>query len=243
VFSRSLKSAEKVITISNTVRSEILSAFTLAESKVIAIHLGVKNSWDAAGDADAVLQKYKIPKPYLLAVGTIEPRKNIKMLLQAFHQLKQRHSLSHKLVVTGKQGWDPLSFGKADLNDFIQNSGEVIFTGYVSEAELSALYSASELFLFPSLYEGFGLPLLEAFAAGTPVMASDIPVHREICTDAAYFAQPDDIGQWVRSLHDLIRDSHRRQELVQKGFERLKKFSWRETARKTLAVYEMNQNR
>jgi glycosyltransferase involved in cell wall biosynthesis len=121
-----------------------------------------------------------------------------------------------------------------------RESNDIIFTGYVDQHDLPHLYAGAEVFLFPSLYEGFGLPLIEAMATGAPVLASDIPVHREVCGEAALFAHPKNPEEWQAGILKILSDLPMKKEMIQKGRERANQFSWEKTAELTLNVYGMD---
>ncbi|RMD60365.1 glycosyltransferase family 1 protein [Candidatus Parcubacteria bacterium] len=240
VFTRSLRRACRIITISEAVRAEIIHTFDIPPEKVVAIPLGVDEVFLSPPSDERVAhvcRKFGIEPPFLLAVGTLEPRKNLLMLLRAFCDAKQRDpEFPHKLVLVGKQGW----LRNREFSDLVRSSHEILLTGYVPQEELPALYAGAEIFLFPSLYEGFGLPLLEAFASGVPVLASDIPVHREVCGEAAVLIPPTQTDLWRDTILALTRDKWMREELRTRGAKRVRQFSWKKTAEKTLAVYGMD---
>ncbi len=241
VFKRSLLQAEKIITISETMKEEIIEYFNFPEEKVVAIPLAANEDFRRQISGKVIagkLQQLNITFPYLLIVGTLEPRKNLPMLLNAFRLLKETSDLPHRLVVVGKKGW--FNLNSPELNSFIEHSGTVLFTGYVEQDAMPELFAGADLFLFPSLYEGFGLPLLEAFACGTPVVASDIAVFREIAGEAAVFVVPKNPELWNRAIGKLLGDKTRQNRLVSSGLARLENFSWKNTATATLNVYGMN---
>jgi glycosyltransferase involved in cell wall biosynthesis len=164
----------------------------------------------------------------------IEPRKNLTVLLEAYqHLLDQGSEL--RLVIAGKKGW--LYRGFFERLHELGLEDQVVFPGFVPEPDLPALYSAAELFVFPSLYEGFGLPVLEAMACGTPVVCSNTSSLPEIVGDAAICLHPQDRGAWVAALTEVLENQQLRAELKAKGLARAARFSWQEAARETMAVY------
>jgi glycosyltransferase involved in cell wall biosynthesis len=184
---------------------------------------------------EAVRAKHGIRVPYILYVGTIEPRKNITRLIQAFAQLKKR-GLPHKLVIVGQPGWHCAPIYSEVERQGLQN--EVIFTGYVPFEDLPALYSGAESMAFPSLYEGFGLPVMEAMACGTPVVTSDSSSLAEIADDAALLIDPLSVEQIAEALFRLHQEPHLREELSRRGRARAAEFTWERSARQTLDLYE-----
>jgi glycosyltransferase involved in cell wall biosynthesis len=188
----------------------------------------------AATAVAEVCRRLGLAQPYLLYVGTIQPRKNLARLLQAYAQLASAGRISCDLVLAGGQGWlaEPLAeqarqFGLAN---------RVHFLGYVSEAELPALYQGAQAFCFPSLFEGFGLPVLEAQAYGVPVMTANNSSLPEIAGDAALLVDPTDVDAIAEAMLRLTQDEALRQRLIAAGQENVKRFSWEKAARETLAV-------
>lgn len=241
VFTRSIKQASRIITGSETVRDEMIRALGLPPARVIAIPEAAGLEFRPTPGHETVQKtcgKWGITQPYFLTVGTLEPRKNLLVLIKAFDLMKRESNLRHKLVVAGKKGW--LKIRDPEISAIINTSDDIIFTGYVAEEDMPALYAGAELFLFPSLYEGFGLPLLEACANGVPVLASDIAVHREVCGDAAWFVTPGNIVEWKDAILSLMMDREMKSHLIEKGSERVKAYSWERTAEKTLEVYGMD---
>lgn len=243
VFKRSIKSAQRVITVSETVRKELIDAFRLIPESVISVPEAVSEEFLFVPSTEIIEKKCKklgVHKPYILTVGTLEPRKNLLMLIEAFNLLKKEVNIPHKLTVAGKKGWLKLKDEKN--KKLFDEANDIIFTGYIDQEDMPALYAGADFFLFPSLYEGFGLPLLEAFASGVPVITSDIPVHREVCGNAALFINPNDAVQWKEAILSLLDDSDTQNNLKEKGLQRVQEFSWKKAAEKTLEVYGMDEN-
>jgi glycosyltransferase involved in cell wall biosynthesis len=168
-------------------------------------------------------------------VGTFEPRKNLPMLLRAWEQLHIRSQVMLPLVLCGAPGWK-----NDDLRPILsqgEHAGWLINLGYVSDAVLGQLYRRAVMVCCPSLYEGFGLPVLEAMGMGTPVLASDIPVHREVAGTAAVLLPPDDPTRWATEAAALASDDDRRRELAARGRSRASEFSWRRAATDTAAAW------
>ena len=171
--------------------------------------------------------------PFILAVGVLQPRKNLARLVEAFAAVAR--SIPHQLVLVGKEGW-----AHDELQATIARAGlgsRIVFTGYVPDADLPGFYNAADVFVYPSLYEGFGLPPLEAMQCGTPVIAGDTSSLPEVVGDAGILVDPRDTGKIAAALADLLRDERERARLRELGFERAKRFSWEETARQTVEVY------
>jgi glycosyltransferase involved in cell wall biosynthesis len=180
---------------------------------------------------DAVRARYGLPERVLLSLGTLEPGKNRETLFVALHELRRR-GLPHMLAVAGGQGW--LVEHAAALGDQAEH---VRLLGYVPDADLAALYSLADVFLFPSWLEGFGLPPLEAMQCGTPVISSHRPAMPEVLGDAALYADPRDAFAWADAVERLTIDAALRDDLIARGHQRAARYSWARAARETLAVY------
>lgn len=225
---QTLQKADEIITISEFTKTELLHFFNIPENKIHAIHLGIH----ARFKPNPLVQQ----KKQILFVGTIEPRKNLETLLKAFELFVQKKDFSdYKLIFAGMKGW---------LCDNILSSLEkhphrnkISLLDYVSDEELPTLYQESMIFVYPSFYEGFGLPPLEAMACGTAVIASKVASLPEILGDAAFWIEPHHTEDIASAFEKLVQDTSLRQTLIQKGFEQVKKFSWKKTAEETLKVY------
>ena len=221
--------AKKVIAVSHSTRKDILKNYEISASKVTVIHNGFDKSESSYHDKEGT---FSIPKsPYILYVGTVQPRKNIQVLLEAYKKLLKAHP-HYKLVIVGKMGW---LFG--DIFEKVLEMGledKVIFTGYVSNIQLASLYKKAACFVFPSLYEGFGIPLLEAMSYKCPVIASTAASLPEVGGDACLYFDPHDPNQLAKKIVEIIESDDLRKTWVKKGLERVKQFSWEKSARETL---------
>lgn len=223
----SARRASLVITVSEFSRREIEQYISGVTDKVRVVPNACPDELQRMEPGLArihVRETVGIDGPFLLAVGTRWPRKNLNLAIAAVDSLPEE--LPHTLAVTGKAGWgDEVEGCRAKL------------TGYVDDRTLSALYSAAELYLAPARYEGFGITLLEAFRAGCPVLASDIPAHREVGATAAAYAPDNDGPAWTKAIRSLLSHADQRATLRNAGFEREAKFTWRDAATATEAVY------
>jgi alpha-1,3-rhamnosyl/mannosyltransferase len=183
-------------------------------------------------DADRVRRRYDVgERPYVFWIGTWQPRKNVRVLVEAFARLDPE--LPHRLLLAGPEGW------VADDRAAVAALGDrVRLLGPVPGADAAALYAGADLFVFPSRHEGFGIPVLEAMAQGTPVVASDIPVLREVGGDAARFVPVDDAAELADAMGALLRDPAARAALVARGLHHVQGYSWERCADATIAVYE-----
>lgn len=237
----SIKHADRIIAISEATKKQIIDIFKTPPEKITVTYLGVGKNFKVIKDKEAinnVLKKYSIAQPYIFFVGTMDPRKNLVRLIQAFKEVKKIIN-NLKLVIVGSKG----ELFTEELNALIGN-GDIILTGYVEEEDLVCLYNGAIVFAFPSLYEGFGLPILEAMACGTPVITSNVYSMPEAAGDAAVLVNPESVEEITNAIIGLLDDQVLRKKLIDQGLTRVKQFTWEKTARETLAVYQefMNVN-
>lgn len=234
---------DRIITLSYTSRNDICRILGIPKEKITPIYLGVQKGFfpiTDIGRLNKVKQKYNIKGKYILNVGGVDYRKNILSLLEAFAQLIKKSKKSISLVLTGSgiflnKEQKVKIFNKIrDLN--LENF--VTICGLVPFEDLVLLYNGAELLCFPSLYEGFGLPIVEAMACGTPVVTSSTPSLAETAGDAALLINPQNPEEIAKGMYKVLTDKNLREALIKKGLERASKFSWEKTARETLKVYE-----
>lgn len=232
--------ADHLIAVSEHTKRDAIRVLGIPEDKITVIHEAADERYQVIDDEEQIAHvrsKYKLgDQPFILHVGTLEPRKNLSFLVRAFALARKEHGIQAKLVITGKKGW--YYEGLFKLVDELKLQKEVIFTGYVDGEDIPALYNAAKLFAFPSLYEGFGLPPLEAMASGTPVISSNTSSMPEVVGDAGILLAPEDESSWARAITELLTDEKKWQECRKKGLEQAKKFSWKRCALETVAVYE-----
>src|SRR6185369_14453405 len=227
-----------IITDSEHARQEIMADFKVAPERIKAIMLGFNPAMLERREPSAatdVRAKYGLPQKYILYVGTIQPRKNIDTLIEAYYRLSQGRMNMPKLVIVGRKGWlyDKL-FARISELGLVD---EVIFTGFVPDEELPYIYDGARLFAYLSFFEGFGLPPLEAMACGIPVVTSDATSLPEVVGDAGVAVPPADVDKIVAALARILDDAAYANLLGQRGRERAQRFSWEATARETLEVY------
>ncbi|MCS7287390.1 MAG: glycosyltransferase family 1 protein [Anaerolineae bacterium] len=232
---RFLRAADAVITVSECTKKDAMRFYNIPEEKITVIYEGVSPRFHPVSSeiVGAVRLKYGLPERFILYVGTIEPRKNLIALLEALHYLLTTYHL--QLVIVGKKGWLYEGFFRRLRELGLEE--RVHFTGYVPDEDLPALYSAADLFVFPSLYEGFGLPVLEAMACGVPVICSNTSSLPEVAGDAALLVDPTDVQALAKAIERALTDETLRAMLRAKGLERARMFTWEKTAQKTLEVY------
>ncbi|MBF0522064.1 MAG: glycosyltransferase family 4 protein [Candidatus Omnitrophica bacterium] len=238
----SVKNARKIICCSQNTIADLKKYFSVEEGKIELIYQGIDHqmfyqlSPSEKPRAKALLRLKGIQDPFILFVGTIEPRKNLKNLLVAFSKLKDQGLFKGKLVAAGMKGW--LSEDIANIIKKYQLETEVLFPGFVTDEELRALYNEAEVFVFPSFYEGFGFPIIEAFSCGAPVVTSQISSCPEVAQDAAALVDPYNPDDLYAKIVRVLNDRVYREELSQKGFKRAQDFNFEKTARETLKIYQ-----
>ena len=232
-----VRKAAAIITPSETVKREVCEHLKASEDKVFAIPEAARACFypAPASETELVCQRLGIESEFILFVGTVEPRKNLLTLARAFARVVKTHARL-QLVIAGQKGW--LSDDLMAYLDESELRDRVLFTGHLSDDDLRALYSSCRVFVYPSLYEGFGLPLLEAMACGAPVVTSNVGSILETVGDAARLVSPTDAGELSHAITNLLEDAIERDRLSALGIEHAKKFSWERTAAATWAVYQ-----
>jgi glycosyltransferase involved in cell wall biosynthesis len=230
--------ANELIAVSDSTRTDLIKVLRIDPDKVFTTHLGVNPGYKPIDDEREkirVSEKYALPDKFILYVGLIEPRKNLPVLIEAFKQLIE-YGFNYKLILVGRYGWmyrDVLDQVK-ELN--LENM--VRFLGYVPQEELPLIYNLATLFTYPTIYEGFGLPVLEAMACGVPVITSNVSSLPEIVNEAGILIPVNDTEALLDAMVRLIENANLRQELIHLGVQRAAKFSWAKTAQLTLQVYQ-----
>ncbi|MEM8504543.1 MAG: glycosyltransferase family 1 protein [Cyanobacteria bacterium P01_D01_bin.1] len=255
---RCLQWTDLVITISESSKQDIMNCFQIPAERVWVTPLasrypilpsnsdeveqdesrqfgGVPKAFLSGLNRHAASPNLKLDRPYLLFVGTLEPRKNITAIIQAFDQLKSGYGVDHQLLLVGRRGWlyEPIfaAIQQSSYRDYIHQ------LDYVAELFMSALYQNATAFVYPSYYEGFGLPVLESMSLGCPVVSSNASSIPEVAGDAAILVPPDDVDALADALYRLIESPSLRRHYVRAGYEQVRKFSWAKTAQSTIAAY------
>lgn len=229
----SVKKAAHIITISDSSKDDIMKEYRVPEAKISVVPVGIKEIKEKNMTKKELVEKYKLQNPYILYVGTLQPRKNLVRLVEAFSKLKEDKT---ELVIVGKKGWQfeeilsaPEKYGVTDRVHFLQN---------VANVELPAFYEHAECFILPSLYEGFGLPVLEAMKYGCPVLTSDISSLPEAGGGAAEYFNPKSVDDITRTLEKVLSNKELREKMIKRGKEHIKNFSWEKSAEEVLKVFE-----
>ena len=233
--------AGHIIAVSEQSKRDVIEAYSIPPDKITVIYEAADPRFcpqpvDVLGDVRA---RYGLPDRYLLFVGTIEPRKNLGRVLAAFEEL-HAEGLTEALVIVGKRGWlyDDF-FARLEQSPAKQS---VIFPGFVPDVDLPAVYAGAQAFAFPSEFEGFGLPVLEAMACGTPVVCSNTSSLPEVAGDAAFLVDPLDVGALTDGLAHVLQDETLREQMRDRGIAQSARFSWTRAAEETLAVYRRLTN-
>lgn len=208
-------------------------------NRIKVIYLAANENFgqvDKSSALQKIRNKFGIDRDYILTLGALDPRKNTELVIKTFIELKNESNINEKLLIIGVPNWKQTKF-----YNIVQESNfkkDIIFTDFISEDDLILLYNGASIFLYPSLYEGFGIPLLEAMACGVPVIASKTGSIPEVAGDAALLIDPRNGKELKESMLNLLNDEGLRSELIRQGFRQHQKFSWKKTAEETLGIYE-----
>ena len=234
----SYRKAAQIITISESTKRDIVRVLGIPEEKITVIPLGFDKKMQTKVSRDEITKvkkKYSLPEKYLLHIGTLEPRKNLDFLIDVFSEVIANGDNKLGLVITGKKGWYYEGLFEKVKNLSLED--RVIFTGYIDEEDKAAIYQGARIFTFPSIYEGFGLPPLEAMAAGIPVISSDTSSMPEVIGDAGILISPYDREAWAKAILEVDSDENLRKKMISKNLLQVEKFSWDKTAQKTIEIY------
>ncbi len=235
----SSKKSDRIIAVSESTKNDIIRMLKIPDEKIKVIYSGVSENFIPIEKMRAkkfIRSFFNIKNRYILFVGRLEPRKNVPVLIRAYDKVKKNLNFPLKLVIVGNEGWKFKKIYETVRNLNLEK--DVIFTGYIKEKYLPYFYSASEMFVYPSLYEGFGHPPLEAMACGCPVISSNVSSIPEIVGDAGILIKPEDEYQIATAILNLFKDKSLKKELSEKAIKRAKKFDWFKTAQETVKVYE-----
>ncbi|WP_223154209.1 glycosyltransferase family 4 protein [Campylobacter concisus] len=236
ILNQALSRSDIVLSVSNFSRSEILK-YTKTDKNIFVVPNAIDerrfNQYCDSNTLEAVARDYSLPKDFVLFVGNVKPHKNLKNLLFALEKTNLN------LVIVGKK--DGFITGDSVISEIIQTknlSNRIFFTGYVKDTDIAAIYNLAKLFVFPSLYEGFGIPPLEAQACGCPVVCSNAASLPEVCGDSVIYFDPHDVEDMRNKIQIVLSDENLRNELRAKGFENIKRFSWERSAKQIIEIME-----
>lgn len=236
-FLKNIKNSDHIITGSYYTKQEILKYLDFPDEKITVIYHGVDHTLFRLYPSESLLQtkkKYDLPDSFVLFVGSIEPRKNLLILLKAYTQLAEDIKQNLPLVLVGFKGWQ----NKEIMQEIQYNKKHVIYLGYLSDEELAHVYNLASIFVYPSLYEGFGIPPLEAMACGTPVIASRVSSLPEVCKDAALYIDPENSTNLEQVITTLYKNKVLQEQLRQKGLEHVKQFTWEKSSKAHFEVFD-----
>jgi glycosyltransferase involved in cell wall biosynthesis len=234
----SARRADALIAVSESTRQDVIRVLGISPEKIITIQSGVDPAFRPINDTVAkgkIAEKYDLPERFILYVGLIEPRKNLPMLISAFKRFIDSGK-DYKLVLVGSYGWMYEKLLKQINN--LDLEGMIYFTGYVSQEDLPLVYNLSSLFVYPTIYEGFGLPVLEAMACGVPVITTDVSSLPEIVGEAGMLVPVNDVEALYGAMIAVLGDEDLRRKMINKGMQRAAKFTWEQTAKLTFQVYQ-----
>lgn len=238
------READSIIAMSESTKNDLIEIYGIPEEKISVVYSGVgqaakvdRKSGNESMNLENIRKKYNLPEKYILYLGTIEPRKNIIGLIKAFEIFKKDFpGRTEKLVIAGSKGWLYGDIFSAARRSSVKNN--IIFTDFIENGDKKCLYGAASLFVYPSFYEGFGFPPLEAMAAGTPVITSDCSSLPEVIGAAAIMVNPYNVSYLAGAMEEILSDHILTEKMIKKGYEQVKKFSWEKCARETLKVFE-----
>jgi glycosyltransferase involved in cell wall biosynthesis len=239
LISGGIKRAKKIIAVSEYTKQDIMRHYGVKDGAITVIHEGVNEQYkfmDNARLASLTLKRHNIPDHYLLYVGRFHAGKNLIRLLQAYAAVKKTGDIGHKLVLVGRELFDAGPIYREISNLGLEH--DVLFPGYVAEEDLPYIYTCAAAFVYPSLFEGFGLPPLEAMACGTPVVSSSAASLTEVVGNAGLLFDPYNLEELTENLYAVLTNESLRDDLKRRGFEHVRQFSWEHAAMSTLTVYK-----
>lgn len=239
VVPKSVRRANMVLADSECTKSDVIELLGVEATRVKVIYAGVGQEFHRVEDEEqlaAVRTRYRLPARFVLGLGTLQPRKNFERLIEAYALIRRQIDTEMKLVIAGSPGW--MYEGIFEKTRELDLQEAVCFPGYVADEDLPALYTLAELFVFPSLYEGFGLPPLEAMACGTPVITADVSSLPEVVGDAAWMVDPLDVGALADAMQRVLSDTALRRQMVARGLLQARRFTWEQAAKQLHDIYE-----
>ena len=235
ILPHSAQKANAIITISENTKRELMKYTHVPDKKINVVYLAVEKRFKPITENEInILSGYKIQKPYILYVGSLSPRKNIIRLIKAYENLKQIYNIPHALILAGSKAWKEKEIYKLINKSKYKDS--ILNTGRIAENHLPCLYTLSDVFVYPSLYEGFGLPILEAQACGCPVVCSSTSSLPEIGADGVHKVNPYLVEDIQDGIYKVISDNDYKIKLIEKGYRNIKRFSWEKTAKEILDI-------
>ena len=236
IFEKSINKTDVIIVPSYSTKKDILHYCGIKDEKIRVVYHGIESRFRPLSNVEEYRLKNNLPSKMILNIGTLEPRKNVVTLIKAFKKLKELGFKNYKLVIAGDKGWLYKQIFKEIESSGLQKA--VLFLGVVRDEDLPMLYNCADLFVYPSLYEGFGLPPLEAMACGIPVITSNTSSLPEVVGDAGIMVDPTDVNSLYENMSNVLGDSELRHHMKNMGLERSKLFSWDNMAKEILKIYD-----
>lgn len=234
-----VKNSDFIIAVSENTKKDIVRLLNIPEERIEVILIAVDERFFPVEDEEkfkSVRLKYSLPEEFILTVGTVEPRKNICSLIEAVALYMKEEKSGLNIVIAGKKDW---GYNRLlEKTEELKMADRVRFTNYVDEEDMAVIYSMAKFFVYPSFYEGFGLPVLEALSCGAPVISSNVSSLPEVTGEASVLIDPHDVYDLKKAIKKLDRDSALRNEMAEKSLRQSKKFTWGKTALQTLEVYK-----
>jgi glycosyltransferase involved in cell wall biosynthesis len=227
-----------IIAVSEATKDDLISTYNILENKIKVIYSGLDENLKICYDQsklEETRKKYNLPQDFILSLGSIEPRKNIVGLISAYEKLRNKNKINNKLVIAGEKAWCYKEIFK--VWEKSKYKDDIIFPGFIEEEDKIYLYNLSKLFVYPSFYEGFGFPALEAMACGVPVVTSFVSSLPEVCSDAALLIDPYNIDDLALGVYNGIVDKKLRENLIKKGLERAGEFKWDNCAKEVKKLF------
>ena len=231
-FFQSINLSDLIITGSNYSKKEILDRLDFKEHQVKVIYHGLNHNLFRC--YEDIKLDFDLPKKFILSVGSIEPRKNLLGLLKAYNLLDDKTKDEYKLVLVGFKGWQ----NRELMQEIEKNKTHIDYLGFISDEELAKVYNLATCFIFPSFYEGFGLPILEAMACATPVISSNTTSMPEVGGDAVLYCDPNNLEDIKENLHTLLHDEVLQKDMIEKGLKRVQNFTWENSAKEHIKVFK-----
>jgi glycosyltransferase involved in cell wall biosynthesis len=225
LLKRALKKSQKIITVSENTKKDLIEKFKIDGQKIITVPCAASDGFLT----DTSPKDTFLPEKFFLSVGTIEPRKNYETLIQAFAMFHKTNP-EHHLIIAGKKGWGTIDLDELITSNYLQKYVHIL--GYITNKSLNKLYNQAQAFIFPSYYEGFGIPPLEALKCGCPVISSYTSSMPEVLGEAAIFCDPSQPAEFTKAMEKIVSDANLRTELINKGRIQSNKFSWTSSAEK-----------
>ena len=235
---------DSIIAVSQATKDDLISTYNIPENKIKVIYSGLDENLEVCRNKEKlekIRNKYNLPKKFILSLGSIEPRKNIVGLISAYEKLRNENKINNKLVIAGDAAWCYKEIFR--VWEKSKYKEDIIFPGFIEEEDKVYLYNLSELFVYPSFYEGFGFPALEAMACGVPVVTSFVSSLPEVCRDAALLIDPYNIDDLALGVYNGLSDNNLRENLIEKGLERIEEFKWEKCAKNVLNLFNNVESR